>query len=74
MVLICIVTGAHLIESAKILYEVLIPKLSISFTFFGFPVVSFLANTFASTIFTRLNEIFPLLLANEGVPKIFPHK
>ena len=54
------------------LYEVFMPKLSIILTFFGFPVVSFRANTFASTIFTRLNDIFPLLLDNEGVPKIFP--
>ena len=61
-------------ESAKILYEVFMLKLSISLTFLGFPVVSFLAKILASKRFTRLNEMLPLLLDNDGVPKIFPSK
>src|SRR5665647_333779 len=74
VVLICIDTGAHLIESAKMLYDVFIPKLSMILIFFGFPVVSFRANTLASRIFIRLNDTLPLLLDSDGVPNIFPSK
>ena len=47
------------IESAKMLYAVETPKLSIILTFFKVFAVSFLEGNLASNILFRLKDIFP---------------